>query len=157
MFLSSFISFDIKYLKGYTWSAAISLFSLGSCPSNGGIKGSSATTVSFDSTLGIANFSNFYINDTGTYIVVVNVRAAQNSNYNFNCLSEPIIIKNKLVSVDTTGAPNMFFNFSGNFSSLGKDDVKKIKSNFFNCIIFGKNLLTNNDLQFYQGDKFKIK
>ena len=56
-----------------------------------------------------------------------------------------------MVSVDTTGDPNMFFTFSGDFSSLGKDDIKKIKSKFFNCIIFGKNLLTNDDLKVYKG------
>ncbi len=123
------------------------------CQSPGKLRASATTNATFDNSLGMAKFSNFYIDNAGMYIVVINVRATQNSDFNFNCLSEPIIVKKSVVAttVDTSGAPNMYFNFTGDFTSLSSDDIKQIKRNFYNCIIFQKNLVTTDNIQVYKG------
>ena len=107
----------------------------------------------------MAKFSNFYIDNAGMYIVVMNVRANQNSDYSFNCLSEPILVKKSVVAttIDTSGPPNMYFNFSGDFNSLSSDDIKQIKRTFYNCIIFQQNLVTSDDLQVYKGIIYNFK
>lgn len=101
----------------------------------------------------MAKFSDFYIDNAGMYIVIINVKASQNSDYNFNCLSEPILVRKSVPSltIDTTAQPNMYFNFSGDFSNLTSDDIKQIKKNFFNCIILQQNLVTGDEVQVYKG------
>ncbi len=83
----------------------------------------------------------------------MNVKTAQNSNYNFSCLSEPITVKKAIVanSIDVTSGPNMLFNFSGDFTSLTNDRLKEMKNMFYNCLIHQKNLNTNDQIVIYKG------
>ena len=101
----------------------------------------------------MATFSNFYINAGGMYSVLVNVKAAQDTSYNFNCLSEPIVVKNSVStsSIDTSSTPNLMFNFTGDFTSLSSDTIKQLKSKFYNCIIYKYNLVSNDVLTMYKG------
>lgn len=117
------------------------------------MRSNSATTAIFDGNLGTANFTNFYIDNSGMYLVSINVKAAQNSNYNFSCLSEPITVKKAIVAtnIDTSIAPNMLFNFSGDFTSLTSDKIKEMKNLFYNCLIHQKSLNTNDEIVIYKG------
>ncbi len=129
------------------------MYTVSQCQGSGKLRSSSATTAIFDANLGTANFSNFYIDNSGMYLISINVRAAQDSNYNFSCLSEPITVKKGALAtnIDTTIAPNMLFNFSGDFSSLSNDKIKEMKNLFYNCLIHEKSLNTNDEIVIYKG------
>ncbi len=145
-------------MKGFSWASSISLLALSQCESSGKLRTSTSTNATFDSAQGKATFSNFYIDNAGMYIVAMNVRTKETNDYNFTCLSEPLIIKQSISTnqIDTSGAPNMYFNFSGDFNSLTSDDIKQMKKQFYNCIIFQKNLVTSDTLQIYKGNFFVL-
>ena len=126
--------------------------SLSKCQAPGLLKSSNVSSVTFDTSSGIANFSNFYITESGMYVMLINVRSESGS-VRTTCYSEPIVVKKafKTLTIDTNSAPNLYLNFSGNYGQLSADQLKKLKTYFYNCLVLPYNLVTSDSVFVYRG------
>ena len=126
---------------------------MGQCQPSGHLKSNNVSSVTFDPSSGIANFSNFYINASGMYILMVNVRGSSGSSSSASCYSEPIVVKSAFnaLTVDTSSAPNFYLNFSGDYTQLSTDQLKQMKSYFYNCVVQPHNIITTDTLFIYKG------
>ena len=126
--------------------------SLSKCQPLGALKSSNKTTVSFDVRTGMAHFSNFYINDTGMYIVLINVRTLSGSE-SLTCYSEPVVAKSAFTTatIDTSSQPNLNVNYSGDYSQLTANEKKQMKAIFYNCVVSPHALVTDDTVHIYKG------
>ncbi len=141
-----------NHIKNETWVASLSLLSMSKCQAPGALKSSNSTTVSFDLKTGMARFSNFYINDTGMYVVLINVRTLSGSQ-RLTCHSEPIVAKQAFntETIDTSSQPNLKVNYSGDYSQLSNKELKQMKAIFYNCVIAPYSLVTTDTVYIYKG------
>jgi hypothetical protein len=132
------------------------MFSLPKCQSEGRLVSDSSTTVSFDPTTGQASFVDFKITNTGMYLLMINVRTVGSNDYNFNCFSKPVIVKEpeqniRLTATEETSTPNFYFKFDGNFDTLTPEKIEQYKSIFYNCVILKYKLTLSRELALYKG------
>jgi hypothetical protein len=78
------------------------------------------------------------------------------SDYDFDCMSKPIIVKresqNVQLSVNQDNfIPNFYFNFSGNYDDLTTEQLEQYKSIFYNCIFLKYDLVMLRSLEIYKG------
>ena len=92
-------------------------------------------------------------NGTGMFIISVNVKSANSSEHNINCLSAPIIVKeaNALLLTAENSEPDIFLTFSGNFKSLSQENLKIFEAMLYNCLLVDYNLLIQRSFTLYQG------
>ena len=100
----------------------------------------------------MAHFSNFYINDTGMYIVLINVRTLSGSE-SLTCYSEPVVAKSAFTTatIDTSSQPNLNVNYSGDYSQLTANEKKQMKAIFYNCVVSPHALVTDDTVYIYKG------
>jgi len=132
------------------------MFTLPKCQSGGTLEAASATSVFFDSQTGQATFANFSITSTGMYLVLINVQTVGSNDYNFNCFSKPIIVKEQEKNIqfeitEETSIPNFYFKFDGDFDALTPEKIEQFKSIFYNCIILKYNLTLSREIAVYKG------
>ncbi len=87
-------------------------------------------------------------------MLLINVQTTNTDKYNFACSSTPILIKAKTETVLTStqdAEPNLYLTFSGNFSSLTSDSLKKFEAMIYNCLLVKYGLVIQSSIQLYQG------
>ena len=87
-------------------------------------------------------------------MLLINVQTTNTDKYNFACSSTPILIKAKTETVLTSTQdtePNLYLTFSGNFSSLTSDSLKKFEAMIYNCLLVKYGLAIQSSIQLYQG------
>ena len=77
---------------GFTWSATVSLYGLLQYASNGSLNNVGSSSIVVDTTAGTITANNLTINDTGMYIVKVQLRSSNNL-YNITLTSNGILVK----------------------------------------------------------------
>jgi hypothetical protein len=150
-----YFKLEINFLQNYRWSASITLFSLPKCRPNGSLANSFQTT-NFNVNNGKATFSNILMDSPGMYLFHIKVKTIGLDDYDFDCLSKPVIVKrvsqNVQLSVNQdTSIPNFYFNFSGNYDALSSEQLEQYKSIFYNCIFLKYDLVMLRSLQIYKG------
>ena len=76
----------------FTWSASVSLYGLLQYASNGSLINPSSSLIVVDTTAGTITANNLSINDTGMYIVKVQLTSSNNL-YNIQLTSSGILVK----------------------------------------------------------------
>ena len=86
------------------------------------------------------------------YLIVVDVRTVNTNQYNFDCISTPIVVKKSSQSLKSTenDAPNIYLTFNGNFSS-NKQKLKHFESMLYNCILVKHDLNLDRSITLYEG------
>jgi len=128
------------------------MLSLSRCNSNGTLS-TSSSTVSFNTTTGIATFANLTIDFKGMYNILINVQTVNSNDYNFLCISKPVLVIGPSESVLTASSsePDLYLTFSGNFTSLTSDAVKKFETMIYNCMLSSYGILIQRSISLYQG------
>ena len=126
--------------------------SLSKCNSNGSLS-SSTSLVSFDTSTGKATFSNLAISKKGMYMLLINVQTANSNDYNFVCMSKPILVKGSSESIltQTSSQPDMYLTFTGNYTSQTADTLKKFEAMIYNCFLSSYGILIQQSITLYQG------
>ena len=130
----------------------MSIYNLEKCSAKGSFS-SNSTTATFDSKQNMAKFENMQLNATGMYIVSVNVRSLNTSEYNINCLSAPIIVKTVRDTLLTAQnrEPDIYLTFSGNFTNLSQESLNIFEAMLYNCLLVDFSLLLQRSFTIYQG------
>ena len=128
------------------------MLSLSRCNSNGTLS-TTSSTVSFNTTTGIATFSNLTINLKGMYNILINVQTVNSNDYNFLCISKPVLVKGTSDSILTasTSEPDIYLKFSGNYNSQSLDMLKQFQAMIYNCFISKYGILIQRSISLYQG------
>ena len=128
------------------------MLSLSRCNSNGTLS-TTSSTVSFNTTTGIATFSNLTINLKGMYNILINVQTVNSNDYNFLCISRPVLVKgsSELILTSSSTEPDLYLTFSGNYTSLSSDAVKKFEAMIYNCMLSSYGILIQRSISLYQG------
>jgi hypothetical protein len=86
------------------------------------------------------------------YLIVVDVRTVNTSQYNLNCISTPIVVKKSSQSLKSAenDAPNIYLTFYGNFSG-NKQKLKHFESMLYNCILVKHELNLDRSITLYEG------
>ena len=128
------------------------MLSLSKCNSNGTLS-TTSSTVSFNTTTGIATFSNLTINLKGMYNILINVQTVNSNDYNFLCISRPVLVKGSsdLILTSSSIEPDLYLTFSGNYTSLSSDAVKKFETMIYNCMLSSYGILIQRSISLYQG------
>ena len=127
--------------------------SLSKCSSNGSLT-SSTSTVTFDTTTGMATFSNLAISQKGMYMLLINVHTVSSNDYNFECISAPILVKSSsdsILNLEPLSEPDMYLTFTGNYSNQSPDTLKKFEAMIYNCFISSYGILIQLSITLYQG------
>ena len=100
----------------------------------------------------MASFNSLSVTQPGMYLLLVNVRTVGSNDYNFNCLSKPIIVKKSSDSItkDETIEPNIYFTFSGKFSEHTAH-LDRYESMLYNCFLVKRNLYMKRSMSLYAG------
>ena len=126
---------------------------MSACNSNGNLS-KVASTVSFDTATGLATFSNLTISNIGMYLILISVQTVNSADYNFQCISTPVIVKSSSDVISTAAAtsePDMYLTFSGNYSSKSTDELKQFQAMIYNCILAKYGLLMQSSIVLYAG------
>ena len=128
------------------------MLSLSRCNSNGTLS-TTSSTVSFNTTTGIATFSNLTINLKGMYNLLINVQTVNSNDYNFLCISKPVLVKGTLDSIltATTSEPDIYLKFSGNYNIQSLDMLKQFQAMIYNCFLSKYGILIQRSISLYQG------
>ena len=139
--------------QNFTWSATLQLISLSKCNSNGSLN-SSASSVIFDTKTGIATFKNLEITKKGMYMLAIEVKTTNVNEYDFTCLSTPILVKGiseTILTYSINVDPDMYLTFSGNFTSQTADDLNSFQTMIYNCLLINNGILIQSAIQLYAG------
>ena len=126
---------------------------MSACNSNGTLS-KVASSVIFDTSSGLATFSNLAINKIGMYLILISVQTVNSADYNFQCISSPVIVKSNSDVISTaapTSEPDIYLTFSGNYSSKSADDLKQFQAMIYNCILAKYGLLMQSSIVLYAG------
>jgi len=127
--------------------------SLSKCNSNGSLS-TSSLSVSFNATTGIAAFSNLTISQKGMYTLLVDVRTVNSNDYNFLCMSTPVLVKGSSETILTgtsSTEPDIYLTFTGNYSSQSTDNIRKFQTMIYNCMLIKYGILLQRSISLYQG------
>ena len=139
--------------QNYTWSATLKLISMSSCNSKGALL-SSASSVIFDTSTGIASFQSLKISQKGMYMLSIEVKTTNVNDYDFTCMSKPVLVKGTTETIltnDATIEPDMYLTFSGNYTSLSAQTLSTLQTMIYNCILINNGLLIQSAITLYQG------
>jgi len=128
------------------------MYGLSKCNSNGTLS-TNTSQVSFDTSSGIATFSNLTINLKGMYTIMVSVQTVGSNDYNFMCLSQPVLVKSTSDSIltATSQQPDFYLTFSGNFTAQSSDNLKKFQAMLYNCMLSSYGILIQRQISLYAG------
>ena len=127
------------------------MYRLNKCESNGTLN-NSTPNANFDPTTGLATFKHLSFDSIGMYILTAKVKTLNTNDYNFDCISSPIIIKKKTqtINLDDSSAPNIYLTFSGNFTKH-QENILNYESMIYNCILVKHNLILERSISLYEG------
>jgi hypothetical protein len=122
------------------------------CNSNGTLS-TSSSSVSFNTTTGIATFLNLTINQNGMYTIMISVQTLNSNDYNFVCISHPVLVKGPSDSIltATSDEPDLLLTFSGNYLAQSSESLKKFKAMLYNCILSRYGILIQRSISLYAG------
>jgi len=128
------------------------MYSLSKCNSNGTLS-TTLTSVSFNTTTGIATFSNLTINLKGMYTIMINVKTLNSNDYSFSCISQPVLVKASKDSIltATTDEPDIYLTFTGNFTAQSTDSLKEYQAMLYNCMLGSYGILIQRQITLYAG------
>jgi len=100
------------------------MFSLSYYPAKGSLVLSNSTVI-FDTSSGLALFSNLQISKAGMYVLSIQVYTTDNM-YSSQCYSNPIQIiqSTTRISYDSSDTPDYIMKFNGSYSSIIPADIK---------------------------------
>jgi len=117
-------------------------------------------TVNFNATSNAATFTNLLINQTGMYILSVNVRSlTPNSTYtNIQCQTLPgIIVKqpgDSILGADSTSTPpdiELKFSSTRAFSDYSSEELNEFTAIIYNCLLNRNNILMQRFIELSAG------
>jgi hypothetical protein len=129
------------------------MMSLSKCNSNGSLS-TSSLLVSFNATTGIATFSNLTISQKGMYTLLIDVKTVNSNDYNFLCMSTPVLVKGSSETILTgtsSTEPDIYLTFTGNYSSQSTDNIRKFQTMIYNCMLIKYGILLQRSISMYQG------
>jgi len=128
------------------------MYSMSKCNSNGTLS-TSLSSVSFNTTTGIATFSNLSISLKGMYTIMINVQTVNSNDYSFSCISQPVLVKASTDSIltATSQEPDIYLTFSGNFSAQSSDSLKAYQAMLYNCMLGSYGILIQRQITLYAG------
>jgi hypothetical protein len=127
------------------------MHSLPKCESNGTLT-SLYQTATFDAAKGQATFKGLSIDHKGMYILIINVQTIGSSDYSFNCISTPILVKSsaQVLKSAEEDKPNAYLTFTGNFTQH-KKNMSYYESMLYNCIFIKHDVIMDRSISLYQG------
>ena len=127
------------------------MHSLPKCESNGTLS-SQYKTATFDAAKGLATFKGLSINHRGMYLLEINVKTTDTAEYNFDCISTPILVKSttQVLKSAEEDKPNAYLTFTGNFTEH-KKNLSYYESMLYNCIFVKHNIIMDRSISLYQG------
>ena len=132
------------------------MYTISHYPAQGALTLSNAT-VTFDTTTGLAVFSNLQISKAGMYVLAIRVYTTDNL-YSSQCYSNPIqIIKSSVqISYDSTTTPDYIIKFNGSYNSINPAEIKANVYNYmsnYNLTIGGISCYSGSVyVSFYSSD-----
>ena len=120
---------------------------------SGGVLNKTTGSVTFDSATGLATFSNLAISSNGMYILLISVQTVSSSDYSFECISKPILVKSSSIQVltSTSTEPDIYLTFSGNYSSKTAAELKQYEAMIYNCMLAKYGLVLGSSIVLYSG------
>jgi hypothetical protein len=128
------------------------MYSMSKCNSNGTLS-TTLSSVSFNTTTGIATFSNLTINLKGMYTIMMNVKTLNSNDYSFSCISQPVLVKASKDSIltATSDEPDIYLTFTGNFTAQSTDSLKAYQAMLYNCMLSSYGILIQRQISLYAG------
>ena len=139
--------------QNFTWKATLMLIGLSKCNSNGAIN-SNGSSVTFDTNAGIATFQNLAITQKGMYMLSIEVKTTNANDYDFTCMSTPILVKGASETILTNTVniePDMYLTFTGNFTTQTTQNLQSFQTMIYNCLLIKNGLLIQSAITLYQG------
>jgi hypothetical protein len=126
------------------------MFEFSSCQSNGTLH-SDLMYSTINASQSKVYFNDLYINGTGMYVLLANIKSADND-FDMNCFSNEIWVKSPdlTLALEDSLPPNMFVKIDANYDSY-INKSREIKSMFHNCFLDNYNLVRTRSIQMYRG------
>jgi len=87
------------------------------------------------------------------YNLLINVQTVNSNDYNFLCISMPVLVKgpNDAILTAGTSEPDFYLTFTGNFTSQSVDTLKQFETMIYNCMLSEYGILIQRSITLYQG------
>ena len=126
------------------------MVNLANCSTSGSLTTTSSFTVNFDASTSTATFTNLIINQTGMYILKVNL-----NNQNIQCTLPGLIVKmatDQILTRNTISQqPDLVLTFQGNYNSYTSEQLNEFQAMIYNCLLRQNGILIQRQIQLYAG------